>query len=334
MGNIVESAWFEKHRPDSIDDIVFTKNDHYELAKKWLENNRIDGNILLSGPAGTGKTTLSQVLIRTLIKTQADIYRMKTRSVKEIDELQSWITKKPVKSTHNIVYIEEMDKLSKEAQVTLKDGMLEKYIDTCIFICCTNHPKKIDKALISRFTYHFYFDSNNLEGIKNRVVNILKTENAKYNPDELEMFLKNNYKKGLRNIINGLQKSYIVNNGSVIFKEVDDIVLLEDTVCQLVINIFKLISKSPDPKQRQACLLLPLNSIIAKEWSELCIITHNNFDIQYDEIFENLIDSTNFLPIQNILIQYFELLDHKKYSDLHFRSCIYECIKSLIELHL
>lgn len=333
MTNVSQSAWFEKHRPEAIDEIVFSNNDQKNLAEQWIQNKKIDGNILLSGAAGTGKTTLSHVLIRNIIGSQTDLYAMKSRSVKEIDTLQSWITKRPSKaSKHNIVYIEEMDKLSREAQTTLKDGMMEKYIDTCVFICCTNHPKKIDNAVLTRFTYKLHFDSTNKEEIKKRIEQILSKENAKYNPEELELFIKNNYKKGLRDIINSLQLSFIVNNGSIIFREVEENLNIEENVAQIIVNMMKKITKQTDLKQRRLCMNTPLNSIIVKEWTEFCTITHNNFDINYDDVLIKLIDSIHYVPLQIIIAKYSEDIDYKKYPDLHLRACVYEMIKCFCEI--
>jgi DNA polymerase III gamma/tau subunit len=68
MSNIAQSAWFEKHRPLTIQDVVFTNEEHKNLANQWITNEKIDGNILLTGAAGTGKTTLSQILIKTIKK--------------------------------------------------------------------------------------------------------------------------------------------------------------------------------------------------------------------------------------------------------------------------
>ena len=330
--DISKTAWFEKHRPESIDEVVFSNKDQENLARRWVNEKKIDGNVLLSGAAGTGKTTLSQVLIRSIIGTQNDLYRMKSRSVSEIDTLQSWITKRPVKSSHNIVYIEEMDKLSREAQTTLKDGMMEKYVDTCVFVCCTNFPKKIDKAVLTRFTYKLHFDSVNKDGIRKRIEQILTKENAKYNPDELERFIEQNYNKGLRDIINSLQLSFIVNNGSIIFKEVEENLNIEDNVAQLIMDIMKKISQQTDLKQRKMCVNIPLNSVIASEWSEICTITHNNYDINYDDIFTKLIENTRYVPLQIILSNYAETIENKKYPDLHLRSCVYEMIKCCCEI--
>ena len=331
MSNIAQSAWFEKHRPDNISDIVFPSIEYENLAKRWINDDRIDGNILLSGAAGTGKTTLSQVLIRSLIKTQSDLYRMKSRSVKEIDELQSWISKKPSRSKHNIVYIEEMDKLSREAQTTLKDGMMEKYIDTCVFICCTNHPKKIDNALLTRFTYKLHFDSNNKEAIKKRISDILIKENAKFNPQELDGFIETNYKKGLRDIINSLQISFVSNNGSVIFKDVEESLNIEEIVVKNILEIFQLVVKERDAGQRKLCLTLPMNSIIANQWNEVYTIVYNNFDLNYDDIFTKMIDGTNYIPIKSIIAKYADEVDYKKFPHIHLVSCIHDSLKCLFE---
>ena len=62
------------------------------------------------GLSGTGKTTLSEILIRHFIKSNHDLYIMKTRSVAEIDEIKKWQQQRPVKSPFKIVYIEEFDK--------------------------------------------------------------------------------------------------------------------------------------------------------------------------------------------------------------------------------
>jgi len=86
---------------------------------------------------------------------------------------------------------------------------MEKYQEWVSFICCTNHPKRIDHALLSRFTFHIEFKSDNIQDIKNRLEFILNQEKANYNPEELVNLLHKNYKAGLRNLINSLHVSYL-----------------------------------------------------------------------------------------------------------------------------
>ena len=79
-------SWFERFRPTTVDEIVFSSEEHKNLIKSWIDNERIPGNVVLSGPAGTGKTTTSIVLIKSLIKNQSDLCRIKSRSVSDIDD--------------------------------------------------------------------------------------------------------------------------------------------------------------------------------------------------------------------------------------------------------
>jgi len=90
-------------------------------VKSWIDNETIPGNVLLSGPAGTGKTTTAIVIIRKIIKNQADLCRIKTRSVSDVDEkIAPFVQKKPVSSKCKIVLIEELDRTSRQFQAQLK----------------------------------------------------------------------------------------------------------------------------------------------------------------------------------------------------------------------
>ncbi len=215
-------SWFEKFRPKEVDEVVFKNDADKKLVQTWIQNEQIDGNLLLSGAPGTGKTTLAEILIKHLIKNQADLCRMRTRSVTEIDEkVKPFVTKKPTSSKSKIVYIEEIDGISRQGQRQLKEDLLEKYQAWVSFICCTNYPKRIDPALYTRFTYKIEFNSDNIVGIKNRLLYILTTEQAKFDPEELDEFVKKNHQHGLRDLINSLQVSYISNNGEINFKDLE-----------------------------------------------------------------------------------------------------------------
>ena len=151
-------SWFEKHRPLSLNDMVFDDESDMLLAKQWIENGRIDGNVILFGPPGTGKSTLINILIKSIIKSGNDLFRMKTRSVKEIDEkLKPFLNKKPIKSKIKIAYIEEIDGISPQGQRTLKEDLMEKYQKTCAYLCATNYIKKVDNKRESCYAYLITF---------------------------------------------------------------------------------------------------------------------------------------------------------------------------------
>lgn len=325
-------SWFESYRPKTIDEIVFSTESEKNLTTSWIQNERIPGNLLLSGPAGTGKSTLARVLIKGLIKSQADLCRMKSRKVEEIDDkITPFVGKKPISSKAKIVYIEEIDRISRQGVGQLKEDLMENYQEYVSFICCTNFPKRVDTALISRFTYHIEFKSENVAGIKNRLEYILNSENAKYNPDELTKFIEENYKVGFRNLINALQLSYIANGGIINFKDLEKNVNIEDNLISIIYTMVEAMMKSVEPSSRKMCLVAPLNSIIAKEYQEFVTLCHNNYDISYENVFQRLYETTRYLPLQVIIGKYSEELDMKKYPHIHLISCFYEMQRCIIE---
>ena len=231
-------SWFERYRPDNIDDMVFSDETRKTLVRSWIEAETVPGNILFSGAAGTGKTATSLILIRKIIKNQADLIRIKSRSVKDVDDqIVPFVSRKPVSSKIKIVYIEELDRTSRQFQGQLKEDLMEKYQEYVSFICCTNHPRRIDSALRTRFTFQEDFKSDNIEGMIGRLDFILKAENAKYNPDELTQFVNKNFKSGMRDLINALQVSYISHNGIIDFTTLAQNLNIEDNLVGYVVQM-------------------------------------------------------------------------------------------------
>jgi DNA polymerase III gamma/tau subunit len=325
-------SWFESFRPQSIDEMVFSNDQQKRLVKSWIDDERISGNVLLSGPAGTGKSTLALIAIKKIIKNQADYLRIKTRSVADIDEkIAPFVTKKPVSSKCKIVYIEEIDRTSRQFQAQLKEDLMEKYQDSVSFLCCTNHPRRIDVALRTRFTYQIEFKSDNLEDIKKRLEFILIQEKAKYDQTSLAEFVNKNYKSGLRNLINTLQVSFVSNSGIIDFKNLEQSLNIEDNIVGYINQMIVKIISTQDSGARRMCINTPFNSIIAKEYSSFVTLVHNNFDIDYENIFERLYETIKYLPIQVIIGKYSEEIELKKYPNVHLISCFYEIMKCSIE---
>jgi DNA polymerase III gamma/tau subunit len=325
-------AWYEKYRPKSIDDVVFSNQEDKNLIATWVANERIPGNVLFSGPAGTGKTTISLILIRNLIKSQNDLCRMRSRKVEEIDDkVAPFITKKPVASKSKIVYIEELDGLSRQAQRQLKEDMLEKFQEHVSFICCTNYPKRIDGALLTRFTYKIDFSSDNIVDIKRRLEYVLDEEKATYDKEELSNFVDKNYRHGLRELINSLQKVYVSNNGNINFQDLEKNLNIEDNIVTLIFKMIETVMKNNEPTTRRLCIITPINSIIGKEYQEFVTLCHNNYDINYENVFVRLYETTRFIPLQVIVAKYSEEIEMKKYPHAHLISAFYEMIKCVIE---
>ena len=326
-------SWAEKYRPKVLDDMIFPNQEWKKIVQEWLDKGKIDGNVALFGRGGLGKTSLAEVLIRGVIKSQSDLKRIKTRSVNEIDTLGEFMRSRPIASKQKIVYIEEADGLSREAQRELKEKYTEKYQEYCSIILTTNYPNAIDSFLMQRFLYKIDFNELKPKDILERVSWILGQENIVFNEKELEEWIEVNSKLGLRNIINQLQLSAKLNNGAIILSdsnsERQDI---EDRVLGLCITMVQAFINCKDTKQRRIAAINPINSeIFPNEWAEFIQLVHNNYGLNYRLIMEKLLEHIRYIPLKIILIKYLENLSMKKYPGLHMVACLGEMLKCIYD---
>jgi len=323
-------AWFEKYRPNTIDDMLFESEEQERLCRNIIEQGP-KGNILLYGPPGTGKTTFARIIIRTFIKSEHDIFKCSKRSVTEIDEVIKWIPRVPFQSPFKIVYIEEIDKLSREAQTTLKDGAMERNIVHTKFIATTNWVEKLDVALVSRFDTKLHF-SGKYDKAKLKVFlgKVLQNENAKYDEQKLEEFISRlGEKVDMRSLLSNLQIAYIKGNGSINFDEIQAVTCLEDDVVNLILKIVKKVSDLPH-SDRYRCCLYPMSSPIMNEYSEL--VTRLSENLQYETIFSELYDRLTLFPLKVIVGKYQNDMYNKRHLDLHLLACLYELLRCLTSL--
>lgn len=143
-----------------VNDILFWKKYRPQLLEDLILPNRIrsavkDGittNLILHGPFGCGKTSLAKILIKdhphlylnSSLYTSIDVLRSK------VEEFCSKMSMFDSTNTLKIVFLDEVDRISKQYQDALK-GFIEEYENTVRFICTTNHINKIDGGIKSRF---------------------------------------------------------------------------------------------------------------------------------------------------------------------------------------
>lgn len=330
---ILDVSWFMKYQPKKISDYVFENDNTKMLVQSWIEQGYINGNILLCGPAGVGKTALSELLISNLIKSKSDLKRIRSRSVNEIDDLFSWVQKSPIKSKKKIIYLEEFDKLSAQAQTSLKDTLLEKFQNSVSFIATTNYINKVDKALVSRFNYRFELVGNNIDGTIEKLKNILKQENVEFNEESLKNFVQNNHKQGLRNLITNIQINSF--NNIIDFNNIQtEISTIEMKIVDLTCKIIKTILSLNNIQQKKQILVNPLNSVISQQYAELMEILQFQKDIHYESIYLLLNENVAFLPIKALISKYLETLDYKKLPYLHYLAFFYEMVKIILDISI
>lgn len=148
------SIWTEKYRPSKFEDVK-GQHDIVKRVKSFVEQKNMP-HLLFSGPAGVGKTTLSLVIARQLF---GEGWRQNFLELNASDERGIDVVRIKVKDfartraigdvPFKIIYLDECDALTKEAQQALRRTM-ENYTRTCRFILSCNYSSKIIDPIQSR----------------------------------------------------------------------------------------------------------------------------------------------------------------------------------------
>jgi replication factor C small subunit len=148
------SIWTEKYRPKTFAEVRGQK-EIVQKVEAFVKTGSMP-HLLFSGPAGVGKTTLSLVIAQQLF---GETWRQSTLELNASDERGIDVVRVKVKDfartkalgnvPFKLIYLDESDALTKEAQQALRRTM-ENYTKTCRFILSCNYSSKIIDPIQSR----------------------------------------------------------------------------------------------------------------------------------------------------------------------------------------
>jgi replication factor C small subunit len=151
---MTSSIWTEKYRPTTFEEVK-GQSDIVEKIKAFVSTGNMP-HLLFSGPAGVGKTTLSLVIAKQLF---GDDWHQNVLELNASDERGIDVVRVKVKDfartkaignvPFKLIYLDESDALTKEAQQALRRTM-ENYTKTCRFILSCNYSSKIIDPIQSR----------------------------------------------------------------------------------------------------------------------------------------------------------------------------------------
>jgi len=205
-----EFLWVEKYRPHIIDDCILPQT--IKEVFKGFKQGELP-NLLLSGTAGVGKTTIAKALCDEIGASYIiingsdegrflDTVRNRVRQFATTVSLTSG-------ASHKVVIIDEADNTTNDVQLSLRTAV-EEFHSNCRFIFTCNFSNKIIEPLHSRCTgVDFRIkpeQSMKLQGeFFTRLKTILTKENVTFEDKVLAKLIKRYY-PDWRRLINECQR--------------------------------------------------------------------------------------------------------------------------------
>ncbi|MBR9701100.1 replication factor C small subunit [Candidatus Woesearchaeota archaeon] len=148
------TIWTEKYRPQTFSEIK--GQDSIVSRLKHLVEKKNLPHVMFAGPAGIGKTTLSLVIAKEMFGDdwKRNFLELNASDERGIDVIRNQVknfarTKALGDVPFKIIYLDECDALTKEAQQALRRTM-ENYTHSTRFILSCNYSSKIIDPIQSR----------------------------------------------------------------------------------------------------------------------------------------------------------------------------------------
>ncbi|MGY5881826.1 MAG: AAA family ATPase [Candidatus Thorarchaeota archaeon] len=206
-----EFLWVEKYRPQTIEECILPENIK-KTFQDFLDKGEVP-NLLLSGPAGCGKTTVAKALCNELgvdcyVINGSDEGRFLDTVRNQAKNFASTVSLQG-NGKPKVIIIDEADNTTHDVQLLLRAN-IEAFHNNCRFIFTCNYKNRIIEPLHSRCAV-VEFTTNKSDKPKiasqffKRIQEILGTEGIEYD-DKILVELINKHFPDWRRVLNECQR--------------------------------------------------------------------------------------------------------------------------------
>ena len=204
-----EFLWVEKYRPQTVEECILP-DDLKTRFQAFVDSKNIP-NLLLSGSAGVGKTTIAKAMLEQL---GADYIVINGSLHGNIDtlrnEIMAFASTVSFAEGRKYVILDEADYLNPQSTQPALRNFMEEYSKNCGFILTCNFKNRIIEPLQSRcsvidFTFPKSLAPKLASEFFTRVKMILDKEQIKYDDKALAEILQT-YFPDWRRVLNELQQ--------------------------------------------------------------------------------------------------------------------------------
>jgi len=204
--------WVEKYRPKTIQDCVLPANmkkTFSEFVKKGIPN------LLLTGGAGVGKTTVAKAMLDEIGYDYILINGSEESGIDVLrNKMKNFASTMSLEGSRKFIIIDEADYLNPQSTQPALRGMIEEFHKNCGFILTCNFKNRIIEPLHSRCgVYEFNTSKKDMAELCQcfmvRCQTILIKENIEYDDKAIaELIMK--FAPDWRRVLNELQR-YSIN---------------------------------------------------------------------------------------------------------------------------
>ena len=215
-----EFLWVEKYRPKTIEECILP--DSLKATFQEFVNRKEIPNLLLSGTAGVGKTTVAKALCQ---EVGCDYIMINGSDDSGIDvlrnKIKNYASSMSLMGGRKVVIVDEADYLNPNSTQPAFRGVIDEFASNCSFIFTCNFKNRIMEPIHSRCTCIDF----KLNGSKasmaskffKRIENILTLENVQYDKEVVAAIITKHFPDN-RRVLNELQRfsiSGVIDKGAL-----------------------------------------------------------------------------------------------------------------------